>query len=138
MSPTDILVVLGAGLLWFVLGAVWYSPILFADRWMAAHGKTAEQIKADSPSMTKPMVTSALVCLVQAFVIAFVVSHFKVESIFMAAMTGFMLALAFGLLADIRSHGFMPKNLTLIWIDKGYDLAGAPLAAAVIAWHLFG
>src|SRR3989442_1721528 len=41
----NILAVLVAAVLTFVLGAVWYSPVLFAKQWMAAQGYTPEKLE---------------------------------------------------------------------------------------------
>jgi len=38
--------VLVAGIAYMVLGAVWYSPLLFAKTWLAAVGKSEDEIKA--------------------------------------------------------------------------------------------
>src|SRR2546429_1612246 len=43
-ANVNILAVLVAALLTFVLGAFWYSPILFARQWMQAQGYTPEKI----------------------------------------------------------------------------------------------
>src|SRR2546421_12385130 len=45
-ANVNILAVLVAALATFVLGAVWYSPVLFAKQWMQAHGYTPEQLEA--------------------------------------------------------------------------------------------
>src|SRR5690349_16185250 len=38
--------VLVAGIAIFILGGLWYSPVLFAKRWVALMGKTEEELKA--------------------------------------------------------------------------------------------
>ena len=38
LAGVNVLAVLTAAALTFGLGALWYSPLLFARRWMAAHG----------------------------------------------------------------------------------------------------
>jgi hypothetical protein len=38
------LAVVVAALVPIVLGALWYSPLLFADRWMRAVGRTREEL----------------------------------------------------------------------------------------------
>ena len=43
-ANVNIVAVLIAALLTFVLGAFWYSPILFARQWMQAQGYTPEKI----------------------------------------------------------------------------------------------
>lgn len=47
LNPWAILV---AALSTFVLGGVWYSPILFSKAWMEGAGLTEAQVKAGSPA----------------------------------------------------------------------------------------
>ena len=39
--------VIVAAVAYFVLGALWYSPVLFGNAWMRSIGKTKEQVTAD-------------------------------------------------------------------------------------------
>src|SRR3954470_1950405 len=43
VNPLAILV---AGIVIFLLGGLWYSPVLFAKQWVALQGKTMEEMKA--------------------------------------------------------------------------------------------
>lgn len=45
------LAVVVAGVSSLVLGAIWYSPMLFANRWMVAAGLSEEQLKSGSMPM---------------------------------------------------------------------------------------
>src|SRR5258706_16288877 len=56
----NILAVIVAAVLTFVLGAVWYSPVLFAKQWMAAQGYTQERLE----EMKRKGVTRAYAVLV--------------------------------------------------------------------------
>src|SRR5690349_13094429 len=44
--PGSILPTIVAALAAFMLGALWYSPMLFAKAWVAAHGYTEADVKA--------------------------------------------------------------------------------------------
>ncbi len=48
MEPTGInyLAVVVAAVVYMIIGALWYSPILFGKAWMAGIGKTKEQVAA--------------------------------------------------------------------------------------------
>ena len=82
--------------------------------------------------MAVAMSVSAFVCLMQAATVAFIITHFKIQSVVVAGMVGFLMALSFGFLAEWRSHHYVRSKLTLIWIDKGYDLVAAPIVAVII------
>src|SRR2546425_1685769 len=44
-ANVNLLAVLVAAVLTIALGAVWYSPVLFAKQWMHAHGYTPEKVE---------------------------------------------------------------------------------------------
>jgi Na+/glutamate symporter len=50
MSQVDVnyLAILVCGVVFMVLGALWYSPILFGKKWMTFIGKSEEEIKEQS------------------------------------------------------------------------------------------
>lgn len=48
---TNYLAVLAAAVSAFVLGGLWYSPVLFHKAWLAASGLTPEQAAAGNPAM---------------------------------------------------------------------------------------
>ena len=48
--PVNYLAVLAAGIVIFVLGGLWYSPVLFAKKWIALQGRTEEQMRAQAAS----------------------------------------------------------------------------------------
>src|SRR2546429_2329224 len=67
----NILAVLVAAVLTFVLGAVWYSPVLFAKQWMAAQGYTPEKLEEmKRRGVTRAYAVSVLCYLVTAYVMA--------------------------------------------------------------------
>jgi F0F1-type ATP synthase assembly protein I len=75
--PVNYLAVLAAGIVIFVLGGLWYSPVLFAKRWTALQGRTEEQMRAQAASSNMPvMYVSAFICgLVTAWVLAMLLAH---------------------------------------------------------------
>jgi uncharacterized protein YneF (UPF0154 family) len=54
MNPSLInwLVVVAAALSAFIVGGIWYSPVLFANAWMADSNLTQDQIKQGSMGKT--------------------------------------------------------------------------------------
>ena len=76
--PTiNYLAVLVAGIVIFVLGGLWYSPVLFAKRWIALQGRTEEQMRAQAAAANMPvMYVSAFICgFVTAWVLAHILAH---------------------------------------------------------------
>src|SRR5438445_13605562 len=78
MPTANVNIVAGlvAALLTFVLGAFWYSPILFARQWMQAQGYTPEKIaEMKKRGVTRAYIVSALCYFVMAYVVALLASY---------------------------------------------------------------
>ena len=75
--PINYLAVLVAGIVIFVLGGLWYSPVLFAKRWIALQGRTVEQEKAQAAAANMPlMYASAFITgLLIAWTLALILAH---------------------------------------------------------------
>ena len=71
------LAVLVSAVIIFALGGLWYSPALFAKRWIALQNKTDEQMRAEAAGANMPvMYFVAFVCaFLQAWVLAMVIGH---------------------------------------------------------------
>ncbi len=132
------LAVLVAGLVIFALGGLWYSPVLFARRWLALQGKTEEHERAAVASANMPlMYASVFVCgLLTAFVLDLIIVHLDPRvsmSMFHGALLGFLCWLGF---AGATSYGrdlfsMRPRQLWLI--DSTYNLVSFVLAGIILA-----
>ncbi len=71
--------ILVVGVFSFILGAVWYSPPLFAKQWMNAIDKTEEELKSGASAMT--YVITFVVWIVATYVLAVFV-HYSGASTF--------------------------------------------------------
>src|SRR3984893_681320 len=115
------LAVFVAAIVMFVLGGLWYSPVLFVKRWVALQGKTEEQMRAEAASANMPlMYTSAFVCaLITAIVMAHIMLHMAARITMSAvhgAFFGFMAWLGFVAPTTYAPAMFSgkPKQLWLI------------------------
>jgi Protein of unknown function (DUF1761) len=70
MAPVNYLAVLVAGIVVFVLGWLWYSPLLFFKPWMRLRGKDPEAAMASGKMPGGKLLVELLRCLVLAYVIA--------------------------------------------------------------------
>jgi Protein of unknown function (DUF1761) len=124
--------ILAAAVAGFVIGGIWYAPPVLGDKWMAALGKTKEQL--GSPAL--PMVVQAAVSLVIACVLAVVVSRFGAVTWAEGAAIGF--ALSVGLIgATILSDSmFSGPNAKLYLIQVGYRVVSITIMGAILgAWR---
>jgi Protein of unknown function (DUF1761) len=138
VPAVNYLAVFVAAVVMFMLGGLWYSPLLFAKKWIALQGKTEEQARAEAAAANMPlMYISAFVCsLITALVMAHILAH-------MASImpTGAVHGAFFGLMAWL---GFVapttyatalfsgkPKQLWLI--DVMYYFVSFAVAGVILA-----
>lgn len=116
MPDVNWIAVLAASLAAFVLGGLWYSPLLFAKPWQAAAGLSDAQLKAGNPALI----------FGGSFVLAFIAS--AVFAMFLGRQMGLGGTTAAGFAAGLcwvaASFGinglFERKPLRLIAINGGY------------------
>ena len=114
------------------LGAAWYMG--FSRQWLAAVGKTAEQI--DSKDYA-PYLWSALVQLVMAYFIALLTPMlFGATNVVNGMLCGAHMWLGFVVTSMILNHRYQGVRWSLTLIDGGYLLGVLVLQGLVIG--LFG
>jgi len=135
MEPNLVAVVIAA-IIPMVLGALWYSPLLFAKKWMALMGKTEEELKAGF-NPVKTYGISFITCLIMAYILG----HFVIyatsathEAGFGAGMqTGFWAWLGFVVTTGSATVLYEGRKSGLFWINAGYYLVCLLLMGGVLA-----
>jgi hypothetical protein len=116
-----------------ILGALWYSRALFGKAWMAAVGKSEEDIKQGG--MAVPLIGSILLSLVMAFVLAHLVSHMEEKTMFSGIQAACWIWAGFIATTMGINHLFQGTTLRLYLIDSGYHLVSLAIMGAVFgAW----
>ena len=130
-SVNWIAVIVAAVVSW-VIGAAWY--MLLAKQWMAALGKTREQLGGASPT---PFIWSAVVQLMMAYFVAVLTPALLGEvTIANGVQTGALMWLGFVITSLIQNHRYQGNPWSLTAIDGGYLLV--VLVAHGIVIGLFG
>lgn len=126
-ANVNILAVLVAAALTFVLGAFWYSPVLFARQWMQAQGYTAEQLeefkKRGMRGMTRAYLVSVVCYVVMAYVVALLASYTNSTTFAQGLWLGFLAWLGFAATIGLTANMFSEKPIAAWVIDAGYQLA---------------
>jgi hypothetical protein len=117
----------------FGLGALWYSPVLFAKAWMAAHGYTAEQVQAMRRTAGRAYAVTFLCWLLMATAVGILLRQISIES----AVTGFKVGLlawvGFAVPVGLSSHVFSQRRFAAFAIDAGYQLVSLLIMGLVLA-----
>jgi Protein of unknown function (DUF1761) len=123
-ANVNILAVLVAAALTFVLGWFWYSPVLFARQWMQAQGYTTERLEElKKRGMARAYLVSALCYLVMAYVVALFASYTNSTTFAQGLWLGFLAWLGFAATIGLSTNVFSGKPIAAWVIDAGYQLA---------------
>jgi Protein of unknown function (DUF1761) len=134
MQDVDLnwIAILVAALVPIVLGALWYSPVLFADPWLRAVGRTPEELGGAAVGYALSVVSAVL----SAYVLARIVKWAEVDDLWNGALVGLLVWTGFvaTVLAVTTFFGGRPRTLWLI--NAGYQLVALVLMGAILgAWE---
>jgi hypothetical protein len=132
----NLLAMLVSAIVAFVIGALWYSPLLFGKAWMAAHGFTPEAMTDLRKQMMRAYVVSFVCFVVMAFVLAVLLSRLGVTTPVEGAKMGFITWLGFAATIGLTANLYSSAPLALYLIDVSYQLVYMVAMGAILAaWH---
>ncbi len=125
------LAVLVSGVIMFVMGALWYSPMLFARPWMALLGKSEEELK----SSAKPInyLFAFLCALASAYVLAVLLALIPGATVATGLCLGALCWFGFAGATSLMHAIFSARPFGLWAIDTGYSLATFLVAGVILA-----
>ena len=112
----------------FVLGSLWYSPLMFARRWMKETGITEESTK--NINMTKIFSLAFLLSLIAAFFLALFIGP-DAGGIF-GTTAGFMAGLGWVFTFMGISYLFEARSMAHFLINSLYSVASLTLMGFII------
>lgn len=119
--------VLVAALAHFIIGMVWYSPLLFGKMWMELSGA------ADLKPSPKDLVMALFSSLILAYVLANVVFLAGARTILDGAVVGIMVEVGFIATLLLGDMIFEKKPFKLFLLRNGYNLLALAVAGAILA-----
>jgi len=125
--------VLVTGIVIFVLGGLWYSPVLFAKPWMTLMAKSEEEMKAGADSMPVMFGLAFLCGLLIAWVMAIILAQFHQPSAANGAMIGFLCWLGFSASTSFATALFSNTPKPLWLINSGYNLVCFVIAGVILS-----
>ena len=131
------LAVLVSTIVIFALGGLWYSPALFAKRWIRLQNKTEEQMRAEAAAANMPLLyLAAFVCaFLQSWVLAMVIGHMSQVaemSIAHAAIFSALLWVGFAGSTSFASALFSGAPRQLWAINSLYNLVSFVIAGIIL------
>jgi hypothetical protein len=132
----NIWAVLVASLAFWVLGALWYSPVLFGKRWQKEIGMTEEEL--GKANMALIFGTSFLIMLFMVWALNFVINSHKAEdvSLSLGLTYGLFIGFFFSMLTMGINYLYQRRSIVLWLIDGIYIALGLGIAGMILgAWR---
>jgi hypothetical protein len=131
-----LIAVLGAAVASMVLGALWYSPLLFGNAWMKASGMTKKDLeKAKAKGMGKSYFLSFIGAVVTAYVLAFVIRLAQVNSVGGGVKIGVLIWIGFVVPMMLGSVLWENKSKSFYFINVFYQFVNLILMSVIVtAW----
>jgi hypothetical protein len=129
------LAILVSTIIMFGLGALWYSPVMFAKPWLSSLGKTEEQLQEDARqrSMSLTFGLSFIAYFAMAFVMSHIIDYAAAKTLSDGLRTGFWLWLGLVATTSLVLSLFESRSMRLYLIDMGYHLIGMLIMGGILA-----
>jgi len=135
-SLSSVLALLAAAVVAWLIGALWYSPVMFAKAWVKAHGYTPEQVAAMQVMQGKVIVATLVAMILMAAVLQVFLRHLGADSLRGGMGWAFHAWLGFALPLGFIAHLYSQKRIAAWVIDLGYQLVYLLVMGAILgAWH---
>jgi hypothetical protein len=123
------LAVLGAAIVAFAIGAIWYGP-LFGTRWARLHG--VDPNAPGGPPLAPILAVSFVMNVVGATALAVLVTPFAKDAT-TAAFVGALVWVASGLVLKLNDLTFARRPAALFYIDSVGHLLGLVAMAVIVS-----
>jgi len=124
--------ILAAALAAWLIGALWYSPLLFAKAWVRAHGYSPEKLAAMKATAGRAYAGSFLAFVLIAYVLHIFLSRLGADSWQKGAVWGFHAWLGFALPIGFTANLYSDKPLAAFVIDAGYQMVYLTAMGAIL------
>jgi len=111
-----------------IVGALWYSPMLFLKQWQRLGGVSDETMRG---GMAKGMATWVLGALLMAFVLAHAVYYAGARTVGTGAAVGFFNWLGFILVVQLDDWAAAKRPLGFLAINAGANLVSLVMMGAI-------
>jgi len=134
MSARQHLAVIVAAIVYFAIGAAWYT--ILSVPWLAGIGKSMDQLRAEVGPSPLPYIVGFVAIVVLCYALAWFIGRTHTAGAAAGAKMGFVVGLVVIGGALALNYGFEWRPVTLWLINVGYDVIGLLVAGAIIGgWN---
>ena len=119
-----------AAIVFFVLGAIWYTVL--SARWLAAIGKTVDQLAGEQAASPLPYVIGFVAILVMCYTLSWLIGRLQATTFAGGMALGATLAAGLICANLALNYGFEWRPVTLWLINAVYAVVGLAVAGAII------
>jgi hypothetical protein len=126
--------VIVATLVHYILGGLWYSPLLFGNKFLQIVNWSPEKLaQMESQSHVKELVIAFVTSLVLVYILAHFVQYTKATTAMAGIQTAFWLWLGFIATTQLPTVIFEQRPLGLYLLNIAYQFVGCALAGVILA-----
>lgn len=134
MVQVNLLAVLLCGVTAMVIGALWYSPILFGNIWMKLSGISMKDLESmKKKDMAMSYILNFIAALFMAFVLANIAQYGGADTAFRGAMLGLWISLGFVATSSIGMVLWEGRSWKLWFLLNVYQMITLMAMGAIIA-----
>lgn len=124
---------------YFIIGALWFSPVLFSKVWQAEHKIVMSEEDRKKVNIPLMMLTTLVLNIIITLGVAMIVMAFKPDGARLTALTGAKIGiLVGGMIAAVMgmTYMYLGKSIKIWIIDSMYHVLGVTMVAVVLTvWH---
>ena len=114
-----------------IIGALWYSPLLFSKVWLKSLGKTQEELNTSSANTG--YVLTMIAAVVSAIILSYFISLVDSISVSDGAWIGFLAGFGIAAARELSPTFFESRNFTLYMISAGYHIVALTVMGMILA-----
>ena len=131
LAKVNIWAVVLAAISYLILGALWYSPLLFGKPWMRLNNFTDEDFKSNKPMWMITLVTF-LSAAIASFLISLILGPNPNPSF--GAIIGFCIAFCWISMSKLMNVLFANQPFRLFLLNAGFDLVAFMVMGAIVGY----
>ena len=133
MPQPNLLAVLVSAIIGMVIGALWYSPLLFGKVWMNLSGFTDKKMQEmKKKGMAVPYILNFISTLILSYVLALFISASQAVTIMQGAIVGFFVWIGFMATLMLNSVLWEGKPVKLYILNIAYHLITVIIMSVIL------
>jgi hypothetical protein len=117
-----------------VIGALWYSPLLFGNHWIKSMGKKKEDF--DKSGANIGYMLTMIAAIITALTLTFLINLLDVVTVSSGALIGFLTGLGIAAMRELSPTFFEGRKMSLYFISISYHIVSLTVMGIIIAIFL--